>query len=94
MYNPKDVQFIGKHDFDALSARRYARFCEKSFSVNIFKWGLKNNGKEMKPLKCVVRVYGSPDNIENVFKFCENVVKDLDSGIWDGRKSVVVNWPQ
>jgi len=58
MYNPKDIQFVGKHDYDALSARRYARLCEKSFSVNIFKWGLKNNGK------------------------------------WDGRKSVVVNWPQ
>jgi hypothetical protein len=90
MYNTKDIQFVGKHDYDKVSAKRYASFSEKSFSVNIFQWGLKSNGKEMKPLKCVVRVSGSPDNIENVFKFCENVVKDLDSNMWDGRKSVVL----
>lgn len=45
MYNTKDVQFVGKHDYDEVRAKRYASFSKmKSFSVNIFKWGLKNNG--------------------------------------------------
>lgn len=91
MYNPKDIQFVGKHDYDKEKARKVACWGGKLFSVNIFKWGLKSNGKEMKPLKIVVRVSGSPKNREKVFQFCENVVKDLDAGIWDGRKSVVVN---
>ena len=90
MYNKKDIQFVGKHDFDKESAIRYASFGGKSFSVNIFKWGLTANEKKMKPLKCVVRVSGSPENKDEVLKFCENVVNDLDNDMWVGRKSVVV----
>lgn len=92
MYNSKDIQFVGKHDYDRESAEKFASWNVQSFSVNIFKWGLKSNGKEMKPLKCVVRVYGKPSEKEKVFNFCEKVVEDLDNGIWDGRKSVYVNW--
>lgn len=90
MYNVKDIQFVGKHDYDKESAERFASWGGKSFSVNIFQWGLKSNGKEMKPLKGLVRVSGSPSNKEKVFEFCENVVKDLDANLWDGRKSVTV----
>ena len=90
MYNVKDIQFEGKHDYDKDSAKIYASWGGKSFSVNIFKWGLKSNGKEMKPLKCVVRVSGNPSNAEKIFEFCENAVKDLDAGMWDGRKTVFV----
>lgn len=90
MYNTKDIQFVGKHDYDKESAERFSNWAEKSFSVNIFQWALKSNGKEMKPTKGVVRVSGSPQNKEKVFAFCESVVKDLDSGTWDGRKSVFV----
>lgn len=88
MYNPKDIQFVGKHDYDKESAELYSKLGQKTFSVNIFKWGLTSNGKKMKPLKCVVRVSGSPKDKDRVFQFCENVVKDLDSGQWDGRKTV------
>jgi hypothetical protein len=92
MYNEKDIQFAGKHDYDKESAIKFCSWGTATFSVNIFKWGLKSNGKSMKRLKCVVRVTGSPSNRHKVFEFCENVVKDLDAGIWDGRKSVSVNW--
>ena len=90
MYNTKDIQFVGKHDYDKESAENFASLNGKSFSVNIFKWELKSNGKEMKPLKGVVRVSGSPLNKEKVFEFCDNAVKDLDNNLWDGRKSVVI----
>ena len=33
---------------------------------------------------------GLVENKDKVFDFCENVVKDLDSNLWDGRKSVTV----
>ena len=68
MYNSKDIQFVGKHDYDKESAEKFASWGGNSFSVNIFKWGLKNNGKEMKPLKCVVRVSGSPLNKEKIWR--------------------------
>lgn len=92
MYNPKDIQFVGKHDYNREEAEKYAAWGGKSFSVNIFPWLLKSDGKSMKPGKGVVRVSGKPSDKEKVFEFCENVVKDLDTGIWDGRKSVTVNW--
>lgn len=90
MYNTKDIQFTGKHDYDKEAAEKFASWNGKSFSVNIFKWGLKNNGKEMKQLKCVVRVYGSPLIKGKVFQTCEKIVADLDNNVWSGKKSVVV----
>lgn len=92
MYNVKDIQFVGKHDFDKESAERFASYGCKTFSVNIFQWGIKSNKKEMKPLKCVVRVNGKPADKDKIFAICENIVKDLDNGEWDGRKTVSVNW--
>lgn len=89
MYNVKDVQFVGKHDYDKENAMTESGW-NKTFSVGIFKWELKGNGKSMKKGKTVVRVSGLVENKEKVFEFCENVVKDLDSNLWDGRKSVTV----
>ena len=90
MYNTKDIQFVGKHDYDKESAEKFASWGGNSFSVNIFQWGLKSNGKEMKQLKCVVRVSGNPNDKEKVFAEAEKIVNLLDAGKWDGRKSVSV----
>lgn len=90
MYNTKDIQFVGKHDYDKESAENFASLNGKSFSVNIFKWELKSNGKEMKMGKGVVRVSGSPLIKEKVFDEAERIVNLLDSGQWGGRKSVTV----
>ncbi len=91
MYNTKDIQFVGKHDFDKESAARFANFPGAvSFSVNIFKWELKSNGKEMKPGKGVLRVHGSPKNVEKVLEMAESFVKTLDAGEWGGCKNVTI----
>ena len=89
MYNTKDIQFVGKHDYDKENAMTESGW-NKTFSVGVFKWELKGNGKSMKKGKAVVRVSGLVENKEKVFEFCENVVKDLDANMWDGRKSVTV----
>ena len=44
----------------------------------------------MKKGKTIVRVYGLVTDKEKVFAFVESVVNDLDAGLWEGRKSVVV----
>ncbi len=89
MYNVKDIQFVGKHDYDKENSLSDSGW-NKTFSVGIFKWKLKSNGKSMKKGKTVVRIYGLVENKEKVFDFAENVIKDLDSDMWDGRKSVLV----
>ena len=88
MYNFKDIQFVGKYDYDKASAENFASWSGKSFSVNIFKWELKSNGKEMKMGKGVVRVSGSPSIKEKVFAEAERIVNLLDAGKWDGRKTI------
>ena len=90
MIDAKDIQFTGKHDYDKESAERYAAWGGKSFSVNIFQWVMKRSKKEMKPSKCVVRVHGSPKDKDKVLATCERIVKELDGGNWDGRKSIKV----
>ncbi len=89
MYNVKDVQFVGKHDYDKENSLSESGW-NKTFSVGIFKWELKSNGKSMKKGKTVVRISGLVENKEKVFDFAENAIKDLDSDMWDGRKSVLV----
>lgn len=90
MYNPNNLEYLGKHDYDMVSAENFASWGGKSFSVNIFKWVLKSNGKEMKPSKGIVRVSGSPTNRAKVYEVADSVVKLLDADNWDGRKTVVV----
>jgi hypothetical protein len=91
MYNPKDIQFVGKHDFDREVAERYASISHfDTFSINIFKWGLKSNGKEMKPLKCAVRLRGKCSDKERMFAEAERIVAALDMGRWSGKKSVTL----
>lgn len=91
MYNLKDIQFVGKHDFDNESALRMSwQGWNETFSIGIFKWEMKNNDKEMKKGKTIVRVLGDCNNRDQVFNMAEQVVKSLDLGDWDGRKTVNV----
>lgn len=92
MYNSKDIQFVGKHDYDEESAARFASYGTETFSINIFKWELKSNGKEMKRGKCVVRVKGKSSEKQKVISHAEFIVLELDNNDWDGRKTVSVNW--
>lgn len=89
MHNFKDTQFVGKHDYDKENAMTDSGW-NKTFSVGVFRWELKNNGKSMKKGKIIVRISGLVTDKDRVFDMAEQVVKQLDSGIWSGRKSVVV----
>ena len=84
MYNPKDIQFVGKHDF----SKNIINSWNETFSVGIFQWKLKNDGKSMKRGKSLVRVRGRLSDKSSVFEMAESIVEKLDSGNWDGRKSV------
>lgn len=92
MYDPKNTVYVGQHDYDKESAEIMAsKEWSKNFSVGIFQWQLKNNGKSMKRGKIVVRVTGSTSNKDSVFKMAELIVKKLDNNQWDGRKTVSVS---
>jgi len=88
MYNTKDIQFVGKHDY--AKSNLGTTGWNSTFSVGIFKWELKSNGKEMKKGKAIVRVSGCTGRQKEVYSMAELVVKLLDSGEWDGRKTVSI----
>lgn len=90
MYDKKDLTRMGFHDYDKLEAENY--FDCKTFSVRIFQWVKKSTTKkEMKQSKCIVRVFGTPENKEKVFAMCDLICKKLDISEWDGRKTVRVS---
>ena len=88
MYNSNDIQFAGKHDF--AKPLYVERMTTLTFSIGVFKWELKNNGRSMKKGKSVVRVSGLVTNSKNVIDYCEHVVQLLDKNEWDGRKTVII----
>lgn len=88
MYNQKDIQFEGKHDFKRITSS--LGYETKSMSVGIFKLLLRAGGKSLKESKAIVRVHGRPDNLDKINEMAEIVVKHLDCGNWDGRYNVYV----
>ena len=91
MYNIRDTQFKGKHDYDEQKARRFASLSGRlTFSIGIFQWELKANGKTMKKGKTVVRVKGSTSEQTKVFTKAEEILLQLDDGTYTGKKSITI----
>jgi len=87
MYNPNDIQFVGKHDYDKHIAKMYLEFGGETFSIGIFQWVLmKTSTKRMKKSKTIIRVICRCDNSVGVFDFCDNLVKMLDNNEIDLKK--------
>lgn len=84
MYNPKDTQFVGKYDYDIESALKMSWMPSfNKFSVGIFQWEMKSNGKTMKRGKIKVRVVGECANRNKVFQIAEDIVRQMDNNTWD-----------
>lgn len=93
MNNPKDIQFVGKHDYDkpaAIAMAEHFRYNFKTFSVGIFKWELKSNGKSMKKGKILVRVKAGVNSQKKAFELADTIVAALDKGEYQGSKTVTV----
>lgn len=87
MYNSKDLQFVGKHDYD----KNRLILAGRTFSVNIFQWQMKKTSTlEMKRSKCVVRVKGLTNDKENVLAKVEELIQILDAGKWKGKLSLTI----
>lgn len=89
-YNSKEIQFVGKYDYDKPSPPPKNTW-HKTFSIGVFQWELRSNGKEMKKSKTKVRVGGRNENWKLMIEMAEKVVKALEANTWDGRTKVVVS---
>lgn len=89
MYNLKDTQFAGRHDWDQEKAEKESGYTTwLTFSINIFPLELRSNGKSLKQGKGKVRIIASHKDKKKAFEKAEEVVGLLDSGKWDGGKTV------
>lgn len=89
MYNPKDIQNAGKHDYDKAAATDWASSTAETFSIGIFKWVPKSNPKNgVKRSAVVLRVTGPTSESDEVLKAAEWAVGKLDEGTDFARKSI------
>lgn len=83
----------GRHAFDgqwAPGRRALIYSAQETFSVGIFEWLPKSNGKGVKRGPVKVRVKGSVINPGRVTQRAEEIAAQLDAGTYAGPKNVDV----
>lgn len=89
VYNPKDINNAGRHDYDKAAASEWANSAAETFSIGIFKWVSKSNpAKGVKRSAVVLRVTGPTTERDEVLKAAEWAVGKLDEGTDFCRKSI------
>lgn len=83
----------GRHDFSGGYApgnsRPYGNNCE-TFSVGIFKWVPKSNGKGLKKSTVVHRVKGYSSSPDIVYDAAQKLCEKMDNGFVPKNKSTFV----
>jgi hypothetical protein len=85
----------GSHGFDGACTpgRGKANPAWATFSVGIFEWVPKSNGKGLKRGKVKVRVKGPTCCPDLVNMMAAQIAKELDAGTYTGPKTVTVRLP-
>jgi hypothetical protein len=85
---------VGAHDFDGFCAPKIGQASPwTTFSVGIFEWVAKRNGKGLKRGRVKVRVIGPTSHPDIVKLKAAEIVLELDAGTYTGPKSIVVRRP-
>jgi hypothetical protein len=85
----------GKHDYDGgykpENSLPFGETC-KTFSVGIFRWLPKVNGKGLKRSAVIFRVKGPVSMEEKVYETAESLCENFDSGVIPAQKSCTVKF--
>ena len=85
---PKELY---KHDFSgAYAPGGLSGFNNNTFSVGIFQWVPKANGKGLKKSAVKVRVKGYVSQPEKVYEAAKRICAELDAGTYTGKRYVSV----
>lgn len=77
-YNEKQIENVGKHDFEPVTGPGYASAL--TVSTGIFAWEMRGNGKSMKKGKTIVRVSGKLTELDEINGKANELADYLDSG--------------
>ena len=90
-----DTAIAGKHGFYGSCAPGTAGVlhysAQETFSVGVFQWESKNNGRGCKRRAVKVRVKGPFGNPSAVYAKANQIVAALDAGTYVGPKNVTVS---
>lgn len=82
---------LNKHDYSGFCAPAApGRYPAATFSVGIFKWILKANGKGLKKSAVIFRVKGLCSCSEKVYETAKKYCEKLDDGWVPNKKSMSV----
>ena len=80
---------LGKHGYSGLCAPGGYGTCPyHTFSVGIFEWIPKTNGKGLKKSAAKVRVKGPASRELEVYIKAKQICSELDAGTYSGAKNV------
>ena len=80
-----------KHDFSGSCApERGVTQWNATFSVGVFQWIHKSNGKNLKKSTVKVRIKGLTSCPEAVYDKAREICAQLDAGTYAGKKNVTV----
>jgi len=80
---------LGKHGYSGQCAPGGYGTCPyHTFSVGIFEWILKSDGKGLKKTSAKVRVKGPVSREVEVYIKAKQICTELDAGIYSGPKNV------
>lgn len=90
-FEKKDRKFEGKHDYSGSCAPGGAVYSnQQTFSVGVFQWLPKANGKGLKKSAVKLRVRGYSSQPGKVYHYAETACDDMDMGIPYEMKSITV----
>jgi len=90
MKNYKDLSNAGKYDYNRESCEEVLSRGFATFSIAIFQLVPKSGKKQLKRGKTAVRIIADCQNKDAAFSMADKVVKLLDIGEWDSRKTVKI----
>jgi DNA primase len=79
-----------EHDFSGACEPGKSHYSHQTFSLGIFQWVAKSGGKGLKKSKVRVRVSGPVHEAEAMREIARNICKELDTGTYNGPKTVQV----
>lgn len=89
MDREKNIDLVGTYDYDKPTSPLLG-WGNKTFSVRIYQWVMRNNGKSLKQSKAIVRVSGPVDNPEAVYHKADEIRQQLNGREYSGKHNVTV----
>lgn len=89
MNREKNIDLVGTYDYDKPSSPLMG-WGNKTFSVGIYQWLMRANGKSLKKSKTIVRVSGPVDKPEAVYSKADEIRTHLNGRSYTGKSNVRV----